>query len=463
MKEIKDNSLNFKVEEIELEKIKGEIRKLEKKEQFLYKIQDISNRIFLSFFLFGGVAMIILFFVFIFSDLFLFFSSDWISLEMGIFWGILIIWGLIVVSSFIVSVLSFYLPNSIYKKKRNLKHSIERIKRELKSEITKKRVLDLIEEGGIKFNERHFSNALKVFERAQEILTTSPSLQNSKEIQNILYSKIKLAQENLNQNTIKKIEVLIKKSNEQKKQGKLRISLQEAQKALKIANEMFTSDRKKHREIKMIKTKFDEIYFLQINKLIEKGNQLKSQKTFNNSIETFKKALNISDNMYSSSQKDQLKEKIEQNLDLTYFDMINEKIESGNQLKRQLKFDDSINIYKTALKTAKNYFNPNKKNSEIKKIKSLITQSKIAKIKNTILNLGVKFDRLHIAEIVEKCSESEGDIIDAALEMIKNKEIYAEYFKSTQSVVFDKQANIDEIDKLMSTYKEWEEKGIEKK
>ena len=143
--------------------------------------------------------------------------------------------------------------------------------------------------------------------------------------------------------------------------------------------------------------------------------------------------------------------------------MINEKIESGNQLKRQLKFDDSINIYKTALKTAKNYFNPNKKNSEIKKIKTLITQSKIAKIKNTILNLGVKFDRLHIAEIVEKCSESEGDIIDAALEMIKNKEIYAEYFKSTQSVVFDKQANIDEIDKLMSTYKEWEEKGIEKK
>ncbi len=46
--------------------------------------------------------------------------------------------------------------------------------------------------------------------------------------------------------------------------------------------------------------------------------------------------------------------------------MINEKVESGNQLKRQLKFDDSIYIYKTALKTAKNYFNPNKKNSEIK-------------------------------------------------------------------------------------------------
>ena len=47
--------------------------------------------------------------------------------------------------------------------------------------------------------------------------------------------------------------------------------------------------------------------------------------------------------------------------------------------------------------------------------------------------------------------------------MIKNKEIYAEYFKSTQSVVFDKQTNIDEIDKLMEAYKEWEEKEVGKK
>jgi len=167
--------------------------------------------------------------------------------------------------------------------------------------------------------------------------------------------------------------------------------------------------------------------------------------------------------MHSSTQKDHIKKIIKDNFDLIYSDMIKEKIESVNQLRKQNEFDDSIQTLQIASNIAKKIYNSSKKNNEIRKINILINQSKIAKIKNTILNLGVKFDRLHIAEIVEKCSESEGDIIDTALEMIKNKEIYAEYFKSTQSVVFDKQANIDEIDKLMEVYKEWEEKEVEKK
>ncbi len=45
--------------------------------------------------------------------------------------------------------------------------------------------------------------------------------------------------------------------------------------------------------------------------------------------------------------------------------------------------------------------------------------------------------------------------------MIKNKEIYATYFESSKSVAFDQQANINEIDKLMSVYNEWEEKEFE--
>ena len=47
--------------------------------------------------------------------------------------------------------------------------------------------------------------------------------------------------------------------------------------------------------------------------------------------------------------------------------------------------------------------------------------------------------------------------------MIDKKEIYAKYFESSKSVAFDQQANIDEIEKLMSTYKEWEEKDFGKK
>ena len=53
-------------------------------------------------------------------------------------------------------------------------------------------------------------------------------------------------------------------------------------------------------------------------------------------------------------------------------------------------------------------------------------------------------------------------IIDTIQEMIENTEIYAEYFKSSKTVAFNKQANIEEIDTLMATFRDWEE-NLEKK
>lgn len=85
-------------------------------------------------------------------------------------------------------------------------------------------------------------------------------------------------------------------------------------------------------------------------------------------------------------------------------------------------------------------------------------------IKKTILDLGTKFARIQIVEISE-VSEivDEKLIISTVKDMIKNKEIYAKYFESSKSIAFDQQANIEEIDKLMSIYKDWEEKKVGKK
>ncbi len=81
------------------------------------------------------------------------------------------------------------------------------------------------------------------------------------------------------------------------------------------------------------------------------------------------------------------------------------------------------------------------------------------KIKQTVLRLGIKYPRLHITEIAEKIEEPEDCIIVVARRMIKNKEINAEYFKSTRSLVFNQQANIDEIDDLMKKFEDWEKKA----
>ena len=71
--------------------------------------------------------------------------------------------------------------------------------------------------------------------------------------------------------------------------------------------------------------------------------------------------------------------------------------------------------------------------------------------------------RLQIIEIAEECGVEDDLIIDTVKEMIKNKEIYGQYFESSKSVAFDQQANIEEIDKLMSAYKDWEDKKVGKK
>lgn len=84
-----------------------------------------------------------------------------------------------------------------------------------------------------------------------------------------------------------------------------------------------------------------------------------------------------------------------------------------------------------------------------------LTEKKIAPedIKGRILNLGTQFTRLEIREISEKCDFSDDLILKMMKSMIYDHEIYAEYFYSTRTVVFNQQANIEQFDNLLSKLK----------
>lgn len=85
-------------------------------------------------------------------------------------------------------------------------------------------------------------------------------------------------------------------------------------------------------------------------------------------------------------------------------------------------------------------------------------------IKQTIMDLGTKFATLQVMDIAEKSKiHDEALVIETVLEMIENKEIYAEYFTGSKSIAFNLQANIDEIDGLMKAYEEWERDKVDKK
>jgi len=157
------------------------------------------------------------------------------------------------------------------------------------------------------------------------------------------------------------------------------------------------------------------------------------------------------------------RKKTEKNLKMRF-----PKIETLIQDKRLSKAVDELNDIRTIAKEYKlgeiiTWID--KKLDLCNKLeKQRLELKKINKIKKLVLELGIKFTRLEIREIGEKSSiDNEDIIIEVVKDMIKNKEIYAEYFSSSKAIAFDQQANIEEIDKLMAIYKEWEDKKVSKK
>ncbi len=87
----------------------------------------------------------------------------------------------------------------------------------------------------------------------------------------------------------------------------------------------------------------------------------------------------------------------------------------------------------------------------------------ISIIKRIVINLATKFARLEIIDISEKTGINDEDfIIEVIEEMIQNNEVYAEYFSNYKTINFDQQSNVEQIEKLIKTYGEWEKKNLDR-
>ena len=90
------------------------------------------------------------------------------------------------------------------------------------------------------------------------------------------------------------------------------------------------------------------------------------------------------------------------------------------------------------------------------------TAKEEAIIKSAILEFGRKIARLKIKDISEKSNVDTSTVFRILNEMIKNQEIYAEYFKSSKTVAFNQIANLENIDSLMKLYEDWEHQKLKK-
>jgi hypothetical protein len=81
--------------------------------------------------------------------------------------------------------------------------------------------------------------------------------------------------------------------------------------------------------------------------------------------------------------------------------------------------------------------------SKIEEIAAVVQSLLQERIHAIVLELGVKFPRLQLAEIGEKCGVfDEQYLISAIQKLIDQGQVAAEIFLSTQSVVFDQRTNI---------------------
>ena len=83
-------------------------------------------------------------------------------------------------------------------------------------------------------------------------------------------------------------------------------------------------------------------------------------------------------------------------------------------------------------------------------------------VKRNIIEYGRKIARLKIKDISEKSNVDTSTVFRILNEMIKNQEIYAEYFKSSKTVAFNQIANLENIDSLMKLYEDWEHQKLKK-
>ncbi|MFX1366713.1 MAG: SBBP repeat-containing protein [Promethearchaeota archaeon] len=202
---------------------------------------------------------------------------------------------------------------------------------------------------------------------------------------------------------------------------------------------------------------------LQITELVEKAERLKREGEFIGALENLSLAGKLVDKITDKSINEQLTRNILNLLDSIYIETIEKKIEEALKLREMKKFEESISLFNDTFSDVDKIRDKTLKDKNLSILKDYVITTRIIKTKDFIFNLSQNSERLEVSDIVEKSGMREAYILSAILDMIKNREISAEYIKSTKEVVFQKQVNIEEIDKLIKSFEDWEKEGKGKK
>jgi len=171
-------------------------------------------------------------------------------------------------------------------------------------------------------------------------------------------------------------------------------AIQELYSVISIAKNMIIPEDQENDELNDVKKLINKVYSAEIADIIEEGNSLVERKKFDEAIEIFNNALNITNKMYLSEEMDEEVSKIKNNIYQTELKQI---ISKGDLSDKQKKFNDEIKRLSELLERAKIIKEPELKSQEMERIKLEIDHVHAREIsllieQGTDLAIQTKFD-----------------------------------------------------------------------
>lgn len=212
---------------------------------------------------------------------------------------------------------------------------------------------------------------------------------------------------------LKKLNSIIQEGNSLKNEREYNKAVEKYLEAIVFVESRVKDEVDKKEEINNIKSQIDQLYSIEILDLLDEGNSFVEKREFNKAFDTFEDAIRIADKIADSNLRKSENDDI-------YFEIaqskLKESIEKALNIKKDERFDNSINLFKDTLIEAENLYADEPNHEIIQKIKNEVNQTYLIQVK--------------LLEDQGNNMEEEGDI-DEAIEIFKNAlDITGKFYES---------------------------------
>ena len=166
------------------------------------------------------------------------------------------------------------------------------------------------------------------------------------------HETIKLVQNNINETYSLEVHKYINKANQLKAENNYEDAIDVYKDALELTNKYFESEMKT-KEIMNLQNLINQLISIQVKPIVEKGKLLFDEGNFTDAVKEFEKALELADEMYDTSLKQSEIEQINtvaaKALNPVYLERIKPVLDKGKELIIKENFQEKINIVNEAL------------------------------------------------------------------------------------------------------------------